>query len=192
MSARLTQDRILVHRAMSRQKGGATRLVAKYQGLVMSVLNRATKDREQAEDLAQETFLQAFRNLGNLRDVSQFKSWLMKIAQRAFLAYRRSPNAQSQDMTVSSDALASDIPPDRAEEDQLELVMQSQELKTLVEQLPDPYKTTLVLRFYNDLPLADVAKRQNINLPLVKYRVRHGLKLLREKLSANGVTEADI
>ena len=123
---------------------------------------------------------------------SQFKSWLMRIAQRAFLAYRRSPNAQSADMTVSSDALASDIPPDRAEEDQLEMVMQSQELKTLVEQLPDPYKTTLVLRFYNDLPLADVAKRQNINLPLVKYRVRHGLKLLREKLSAQGVTEADI
>ena len=63
---------------------------------------------------------------------------------------------------------------------------------SLVEQLPEPYRTTLVLRFYNDLPLADVAERQNINLPLVKYRVRHGLKLLREKFSAQGVTEADI
>jgi RNA polymerase sigma-70 factor (ECF subfamily) len=192
VGSKLTQDRILVHRAMSRQKGGATRLVAKYQGLVLSVLNRATKDREQAEDLAQETFLQAFRNLSNLRDVGQFKSWLMKIAQRAFLAYRRSPNAQSQDMTVSADALTGEIPPDRAEEDQLELVMQSQELKNLVQELPEPYRTTLILRFYNDLQLADVAARQSINLPLVKYRVRHGLKLLREKLAAHGVTEADL
>ncbi|MBI4860235.1 MAG: sigma-70 family RNA polymerase sigma factor [Candidatus Riflebacteria bacterium] len=83
---RTTQDEILVHRALNRQKRGATRLVEKYRGLVVSVLNRYVKDREQAQDLAQETFLQAFRNLASLKDLQQFRSWLMKIAQRAFLA----------------------------------------------------------------------------------------------------------
>jgi RNA polymerase sigma-70 factor (ECF subfamily) len=193
-AAKLTQDNVLIHRALHREKGGATRLFAKYQGLVLSVLNRAVKDQEQAQDLAQETFLQAFRNLARLRDVTQFKAWLMKIAQRAFLAHRRSPVSQAlaQGKVLSSDACLPDIPADPEDSNPLEERLMSHELRGVVEQIPDPYRTTLVQRFYFDLPLAEVAKRQNIALPLVKYRVRHGLKLLRERLLASGMTEQDL
>jgi RNA polymerase sigma-70 factor (ECF subfamily) len=191
-SDRPTKDDVLVMRALQRERGGATRLVAKYRGLVVSVLNRFVKDREEAQDLAQETFLQAFRNLANLRDVGQFKSWLMKIAQRSFLAYRRSPTSQqAAGVVLSSDAILPEMVTDRTAEDPLERRLSGQELRQFVDQLPDPYRTTLTLRFYGDLPLAEVARRQSINLPLVKYRVRHGLKLLRAKLAAAGVTEED-
>ncbi|MBI4860234.1 MAG: hypothetical protein HY815_08220 [Candidatus Riflebacteria bacterium] len=62
----------------------------------------------------------------------------------------------------------------------------------MVCQIPEPYRTTLTQRFYEELPLADVARLQGINLPLAKYRVRHGIKLLREKLVEAGLTENDL
>lgn len=190
---RVTQDHILVLRALQRQKGGATRLVAKYQGLVVSVLQKATKDPDQAQDLAQETFMQAFLNLARLRDVSQFKSWLMKIAQRSFLAHRRRPaaQAQAQGMLISSDAAVSEIPADSSDGDSLEARLAAQQMRAVVSSLPEPYCATLIMRYYDELPLADIAQRQNINLPLAKYRVRHGLKLLRQKLEAIGLTSPE-
>jgi RNA polymerase sigma-70 factor (ECF subfamily) len=189
---RLTQDKILINRALQREKGGATRLVAKYQTLVRSVLNRCVKDEDKAKDLAQETFFQAFRHLGRLRDVTQFKAWLMRIAQRAFLAYRRSPLTQAQGKTVSSEDVPLELSFDRSDEDPLERCILAQEVRSVVDQIPDPFRTTLVQRYFDDLPLTEVARQQKIGLPLAKYRVRHGLKLLRERLQAAGMTERDL
>jgi DNA-directed RNA polymerase specialized sigma24 family protein len=47
-------------------------------------------------------------------------------------------------------------------------------------------------RFYDDLPIAEIARRQGIDVPLAKYRIRHALELLRRKLEAAGVTEQDL
>jgi len=191
-TTRKTQDHVLIHRAIRREKEGATRLVAKYKGMVLSVLNRYVKDPEQAQDLAQETFFQAFRNLQNLKDWNMFKAWLLRIAQRSFLAFKRSPTSQTQSVVLSSDAIFPEMAADQPDNDPLERRLLSHELRAVVEQLPDPYRTTLMQRFFQDLPLAEVANQQGINLPLAKYRVRHGLKLLRQALLDAGVTENDV
>jgi len=189
-ASRPTQDRVLILRAMHGERNGATRLVAKYGRLVKSHLTRCVKDADHAEDLVQESFLTAFRNLARLRDLEQFKSWLMRIAHRSFLAYLRSPTPAHE--TVSGEFQLPEVMADAEVADPLEFLTRNKNIRAIVEELPDPFRTTLDQRYYEDLPIAEVARRQSIDIPLAKYRIRHGLELLKRKLAAVGITERDI
>lgn len=182
---RPTRDGVLVVRALHGERNGATRLVARYQRLVTSHLARCVRDDDQARDLAQESFFQAFRNLKGLRDLEQFRSWLMRIAHRAFLAHRRVPPETPMDDELPEVA-------GRPDDDPLERLSSGHDLRGLVEQLPEPYRTTVEQRFYGDLPIAEVARRQGIDVPLAKYRIRHAVELLRRALARLGVTRADV
>lgn len=180
---RLTQDKVLVHRALTREKGGATRLVARYRGMVVSHFQRSVKEADRAQDLAQETFFQAFRDLGKLRDIEQFRAWLMTIARRALSRYRRAGDPEEPS---SGEFELEEVAADGGE-DQLERRLAGQELWSHVTDLPDPFRTTLLQRYRDDLSLAEIAQAQSIQLPLAKYRVRQGLKLLKELLLAAGI-----
>lgn len=184
--ARHTRDDVLVHRALLGERNGATRLVAKYQRMVTAHLARCVRDEDQARDLAQESFLAAFRNLARLRDLEQFKAWLMRIAHRSFLAHRRAA-APAAPLDASLPEVAGN-----PEDDPLEVVTSGHDLRGLVERLPEPYRTTVEQRFYRDLPIAEVARRQGIDLPLAKYRIRHAVGLLRRQLSVLGVKAGDL
>lgn len=178
---RVTQDGILVHRALTREKGGATRLVARYRPMVLGHFQRSGNPADRAQDLTQETFFQAFRDLGKLRDTEQFRSWLMTIARRALSRFRREPEEPT-----SGEFELAEVAADGGE-DQLERRLAGQELWSHVAELNEPFRTTLLQRYRDDLSLAEIARAQSIQLPLAKYRVRQGLKLLKELLLSAGI-----
>lgn len=177
---RRTEDAVLVGRALARQRGGATRLVAKYNRLLMSRVRDILPGESLEDDLAQETFLQAFRDLYQLCDPAKFKPWLMKIVLRVALTYRRATSFQRVEPAGcgAGDEL-DQLPAPGAPVEQRAVNV---ELWSAVTAIPEPYRTTLVQRFRGGRLVGEIAIEQGIDLPLAKYRLRRAIQLLRERL----------
>ncbi|MBI4862299.1 MAG: RNA polymerase sigma factor [Candidatus Riflebacteria bacterium] len=182
-SAGATRDSVLVRRAIDRQPGGATRIHGRYRRFVMAILSRLVRDPQLSEDLAQEAFLRAFLHLGRLRDRSRLAAWLASIARRVLLIHRRAPWARGSEVPAA-DRWLDDA--GRSPEGDPEELMLARSARGAVESLPSPFRETLLARFFDELPVAEVARRQGIDVPLAKYRIRQGLQLLRRQLLASG------
>lgn len=172
-------DRRAIERALAREPGGATFLHGKYARLVRAVLRRFVKDDATVEDISQEAFARAFQGLAQLKDATKLKAWLAVIAERAFLKYRRDV-APPVEEPLEPEAFA-----DPAQD--MEALIRDHDVRSQVEELAEPYRTTLLQRYWDDLPLPEVARRQGIQLSLAKYRAQQGLRLLRARLMLDGI-----
>lgn len=182
----LSEDRVFVRRALEGLRGGATAIYEKYMMQVRALIGRFCRDPHQAEDLAQEAFCFAFRRLERLRDVRSIRSWLKSITWRVLLLGRRSASRRVTEVCVDDQATLGRFPagdetsrPDRC--------AVAAHVRQLVDELPSPFKETLVQRFYQDLPVARIAKAQQIDEPLAKYRIRRGVRLLARRLEVHGM-----
>lgn len=171
-------DQLLIERAQQRMRGGATLLYARYVRLVKSTLRRFVNDRAMLEDLTQETFSRAFHALAKLNDVSKLKGWLASIARRASLDHRDRLSVRVSELPASA------VEPDEVERaalstDDVEARLRTTDVKQQLERLAPPYREALVLKYFDGLTVPEIAQRLAIGEPLAKYRLRHGLELLR-------------
>ncbi len=128
--------------------------------------------RNEVDDLAQDVFLSAWRQLHALRDAAAFPGWLARIARnRAHDHHRRSQNS----VELSEDLPVEDAP--EAEACQALAAIQS---------LPDAYRETLILRLVEGLTGPEIAARTGLAPGSVRVNLHRGMRLLREKLEGRG------
>ena len=152
---------------------------------------RILGDQPEAEDAAQEAFVIAFRSLATWRADGPFGAWLARIATR--IAVRRAASrkavawieAEAQTGTNREDrqlspaflAPSADDPAARAIAGE-----RSESVRRAVRSLRDPYRETLILRFFADLPLGEIAIATGRPVGTVKTHLHRGLVMLRETL----------
>ncbi len=96
-------DQELVHRTLVlKDKFSYGRLVQKYQKEIRTYLLRLSKNKETADDLAQESFLNGFRNLGQLKDSGHYRAWMFRIAYYEFLQWLRKQKATASESIENS------------------------------------------------------------------------------------------
>jgi RNA polymerase sigma-70 factor (ECF subfamily) len=170
-------DRMLVMRALQHRRGGATGLVERYRGTVESRLRKLVQDAELARDLAQETFLRAFRSLHRLRHLEQFCAWLMTIAWRTQYTWRRASRTR---VAPTDPAVLDGLP--QVDEDVVYQQVANKDIWSRLEKLPAPYRLTLSQRYRLDMSIPEIAQRQGISMSLAKFRLRRGHHLMRKVL----------
>ncbi len=133
-----------------------------------------------AEDVAQEAFLAAFRSIGGFRGEGSVRGWLMRIATRQ--AYRRLGQRRP---TAELDAAPEPALADTSTEPTRVVVAAERrgEIRDAVAALPDPYRETIALRFFGELSLAEIAEATGRPLNTVKTHLRRGLERLRPALA---------
>jgi RNA polymerase sigma-70 factor (ECF subfamily) len=161
-------------------------LVRRYQGPLLGFFFRMLGgDRAQAEDLVQETFLRLLRQR-TYEPRRAFRPWLYALA--ANLARDHLRAARARPARPGDDILA--LLPDRAPgPDQRAIAAaEAQRVADCLACLGDDIRATLVLRYANDLSLADIASALDVPLGTVKSRLNAGTRQLRELLRAPGGT----
>ena len=147
------------------------------QGKALRRLARSLlRDEAEAADAVQETWLRALRSPPQRGEGAL--SWLRVVTRNVALSMRRSGERRDRRHAAvaapeASVASSEDIV---ARGDLMQTVTQA------VMQLDEPYRSTLLLRFYEDRPTADIARDQNVTEATVRSRVHRGLKMLRERL----------
>ncbi len=177
MSERPEQaDAELVLAVVARDDRGAfAHLVRRHQSMVRSVLRRLARgDHGLADDLAQETFLAAWRNLASFRHDARFSTWLYRIAFNAWLSHARKRREVLLDDSLDAPVPgAEDAPlPEHARLD----------LERAVAALPDGERAAITACYYADLTHEEAAQALGIPLGTVKTHVLRAKARLRARL----------
>ena len=132
------------------------------------------RDPHRADDLAQETMLSALRYSPPRGRV---RPWLAKVARNlASKGRRREQNARQREEAVAKPEQSGSVT------DSLEKFATHQAVVNAVMELDEPYRSTLLLRYWEDLPLREVARRMDTPLETTRTRVKRGLAKLRSRL----------
>lgn len=124
--------------------------------------------RDEVDDIVQEVFISAYKNIDTLRDRNAVGGWLAMIARnRAVEFYRRAKPTEelSEEMSGNKSQLR-----------------EANEILATIRALPETYKETLVLRLVEGMTGAEIAERTGMTPESVRVNLHRGMKLLREKL----------
>jgi RNA polymerase sigma-70 factor (ECF subfamily) len=177
-------------------------LIARYHQPIYSLLARTVQDRADAADLTQEVFVKVFRGVGSFHGESSLRTWIYRIALHEASNQRRWwSRHRQQEVPIEQEMIETDSRPavrlrellvDPAESP-YEMAMH-EENRTRVEaalsQVPEPYRTTLILRDIEGFVYEEVAEIQGVNLGTVKSRLVRGRAALKAILMvpAKGVS----
>ncbi len=184
-------DPELVARAAAGSEAAYRELLDRYQRPVFSLVYRMVRDREEAEDLAQETFVRVFNNIGRYDSQWKFSSWIFKIANNlAIDALRRrklktvsidgAPDALTADETEASSIQLASEDPDP--EERLEAAELGDEIEQAIGELRPEYRTAILLRHVEGRPYEEIAQIMEIPLGTVKTYIHRARGELREAL----------
>lgn len=150
-------------------------LVRVHQGHIRAFLRRLCKNTALADDLAQETFLRAYKNFDRLLDDRAIKSWLFQIAYRIFLDYIRKENRRKNidDQRIQADTEWVDSDPNI-----------KMDIEQAMNALPDDQRAAILLCLSYGLSHSEAAKALNQPLGTVKSHISRGKTTLRAFLTA--------
>lgn len=184
-----TDERALVARTLTGDDDAFAALVRIHQATVYNIAYRMVGQRETAQDLAQETFLRAFKALDTFDLSRPFGPWLYRIATNLSINWvkrARLPmvSLDAPHPAVEDDAEPLAIPDTSAEPaarfDQAE--MQTRLRKTILS-LPPDYRVVIELRHFQEMSYEEMAEALNAPLGTVKTRLFRARRLLRDRLS---------
>jgi RNA polymerase sigma-70 factor (ECF subfamily) len=169
-------DLELVRRVQRGERGAFDLLVLRYQHKVVKLVARLLRDPAEAEDVAQEAFVKAYRALGSFRGDSAFYTWLYRIAvntarntmaarQRRPLAYEAELN-ESEQSVVESRMRHTDTPEASALSDEIHGTV-----NRAVEALPEDLRTAIILREVEGLSYEEIAEAMDCPVGTVRSRI---------------------
>ena len=166
------------------------RLVERYHKQAYNIAYRMTGNHADAEDLAQEAFVRAFRFFGNYRRDWPFDNWLYKIMSNLFVDdLRRRPKAHLQSLDQPLDLGSGDmyleIPDLGANPERMVMSHELDEhIQRALNALPDDFRMTVILADIEGLSYEEISTAMNCSLGTVRSRLHRGRKLLRSKIAA--------
>jgi RNA polymerase sigma-70 factor (ECF subfamily) len=184
-------DEELVTRSRGGDADSFNQLILRWERPIYALAYRVIGREEDARDVAQETFLRAFRALPGFKGQAKFSSWLYRIALNLCRDWirrqRRAPVVQMPEGVDPSEFAAETEPAESIED-----LVARRELSDIVEEamkiLPEEQRTAIVLKEYHGLTFQEIADLQSVPLSTVKTRLYQGLSVLRRHLEKNGRT----
>jgi RNA polymerase sigma-70 factor (ECF subfamily) len=171
-------------------------LIARYHQPIFSLLARAVQDRDAAADLTQDVFVKVFRGVGGFHGESSLRTWIYRIALREASNQRRwwSRHRQAeipieQEMGESESGkpvLLKEMLVDPAESPYEQALHEENRVRVeaALRQVPEPFRSTLILRDIEGFVYEEVAEMQGVNLGTVKSRLVRGRAALKAILTA--------
>jgi RNA polymerase sigma factor (sigma-70 family) len=177
-------DAHLVAASLDGDREAFAQIVTRYQALVASLAYSATGSLSQSEDLAQETFIAAWKDLRALREPQRLAAWLCGIARRvvagALRRRQRDPAQRAAPLELLAQAPAPDaIPVEHAISREEEAI-----LWRCLAQIPETYREPLILFYREGQSVEHVAQLLGVSPDAVRQRLSRGRKLLEQGLAA--------
>ena len=184
-NAKDAADPFLVGLAQHGEVDAFAELVHRHQSWVRNLLRRLEHDRELADDLAQQTFLNAFKDIGKLKDVNRFQGWLKQITINTWRMFVRAKLRQAETSPEVEEGVEDGI---ESSNPQTAL---NQDLDHALAQLPTEQRGCVVLAYYQGMSHNEISELLDLPTGTVKSHIRRGSEKLRSLLSAYAQGESN-
>ena len=179
-----TDDKKLFDLWVKGDSRGFAGLYDKYKNRVFGFLMRLTGDREIAEDILQDTFVAALRNIGQFDRSRNFLSWVFGIAHKRTIDYFRHAKVETEHQNDLGRSVGSrlDAPDDRITNKDLRQV-----INDAVETLEPSQREVFLLREMGDVPFKEIAEIMNCPINTALGRMRLALRNIRKEVEKRGI-----
>lgn len=176
-------DAKLVEATLRGDREAFGELVERHQRGLLAAAHHIVRDYDAAQDLAQEAFIDAYRQLSHLRDRAKFKGYLFSILHNKCLKHlaRQGPETVSWDDLSADDWLSSD-----------DHRSSSSDLAALLHRLPCEYREVLAAKYLHELSYEDIAKALGTTVGNVRVRCCRAKEKLRELLKQREGVDNDV
>jgi RNA polymerase sigma-70 factor (ECF subfamily) len=178
-----TEENQIVERVLKGEREAFAALVDAYKGAIFNLAFRMTYSHQDADDLSQETFIRAYRNLRQFDPRKRFFTWIYTIGLNLIRNHlKKHGREMSRENAARSSSEAGIHQGAQTERD----MMQAQEIRRLeicLQKLPADLREAVVLRFYQDLSFEEIATISEASLSAVKMRVYRGLYQLKHLMN---------
>ena len=181
----MNSEKSLINLVKKGDKKAYEVLVLQYQDRLVFSVYKFLKDYELAQDITQEAFVKAFKNIEKFRGDSSFYTWIYRIAINTAKNFLSSKSRKSEiyddeimELKLSESAVTSENP---------ENILEAEELRSMmmdaIQSLPDDIRTTLSLREFDGLSYEEIAEVQNCPIGTVRSRIHKGREILDKTFS---------
>jgi RNA polymerase sigma-70 factor, ECF subfamily len=191
------EETVLIEELRAGSEEAFAWLIAHYHQPIYSLLARTVRNRADAADLAQEVFVKVFRGIKGFHGDSSLRTWIYRIALREASNQRRWWMRHGQhEVPIEQEVAPSDgktpvrlgdmlIDPSESPYDAALRDENRARVEQALRQVPEPYRTTLILRDVEGFVYEEVAAMQGVNLGTVKSRLVRGRACLRTLLTSS-------
>ncbi len=185
MEPRPAEDASLVQESLAGNQASFQLLVERYQSRLFALVRNYTRNQSDVEDLVQETFLKAYSRLGSFQHESSFYTWIYRIAVNtvldSFKRKGRSPVVSVEDPELTGGPTAPQprimAPDARLESEEIGAIT-----RAVLDELPEIFRTVLVLREFDEMAYQDIADLLGISIGTVESRLFRARARFKEKL----------
>ena len=184
-----TDESVLLAQSRRGDTRAFAELVRRYEGKIFRLAQHITQNREDAEDVLQETFMKAYEHLDQFKGDSKFYTWIVRIAvNQALMKLRRRKTDKSvsldEQIDTGEDTIVREIAAwDEDPEQQFSREELGSILDRAIQSLEPPYRSVFVLRDIDELSTEETAEALGLSVPAVKSRLLRARLQLREKLT---------
>lgn len=182
-------DQLLLQSFMGGDESAITTLIERHRKKVYNYILMLVKDKQTADDLFQETFIKVINSLrsGRYSENGKFISWVLRIAHNQVIDHFRGGKKPAH---LTSDDVGYDIMnlkklADPTVEDRMIQQQTEQDVRNLIDRLPEEQREVVVLRHYFDLSFKEIAQQTGVSINTALGRMRYALinlrKLIEEK-----------
>ncbi len=183
-------DTMLVERAVAGDQKAFELLVIKYQRRIQRLIGRMVRDVDLVEDIAQETFIRAYRALAQFRGEAQFYTWLYRIAvntaKKALMDLKRNPTVSENSFKSGDDDETSPVENELISSETPDAVLASKEIAEMVnaalEALPEELRQAITLREIEGFSYEEIAEAMSCPIGTVRSRIFRAREAISEKV----------
>ncbi len=183
-------DAMLVERTVAGDQRAFELLVIKYERRIQRLIGRMVRDVDLVEDIAQETFIRAYRALGQFRGDAQFYTWLYRIAvntaKKFLMDLKRNPTVSENFFKSADDDETSSVENELTSPETPEAVLASKEIAQMVnsamDALPEELRQAITLREIEGLTYEEIADAMSCPIGTVRSRIFRARDAISQKI----------
>lgn len=188
MTPERDEDFLIVQRVQAGDKKAYNLLVSKYQRRVARLLTRMVKNQEDIDDVVQDTFIKAYRAIGNFRGESAFYTWIYRIAINTAKNHLVTQNRRPTTLNDSNDEDSETFEDNSALSniDTPESLMQTKQIGEAVNDamaaLPDDLREAIIMREIDGLSYEEIASAMDCPIGTVRSRIFRAREAISQKI----------
>ncbi|MEH6658425.1 RNA polymerase sigma factor [Leeuwenhoekiella marinoflava] len=190
MEDMLITDAALVSNYIQGDEAALSVLISRHQQRIYSFIYSKVYDRDVTEDIFQDTFIKVIRTLkrGGYNEEGKFLPWVMRIAHNLVIDYfRKNKRMPKFDNTGDFNIFSVLGDPDLNAEKRIIKDQVEEDVRKLIEELPEDQRDVLVMRIYKDMSFKEIAERTDVSINTALGRMRYALINLRKVIEKNNI-----